>query len=349
MKVVYVYTGHKLFMAWGKGVANETCPFVDPRLFNLSRMNYPKSSLIYILNEFVRKRSYMVQLLAGLTSFSIPKADVYVIESINNILPVLMRKPKHAKIILINGDPTFYQLPEMTGITKSVLLKYLKHVDGIISLSDHVCKLSKKFTDVPNRVNLPWFDVEKFTKMRADLSSNDICYVGGTLEIKRTDLVAQVFEKMNKLHGSKLYIVGSLVDRSPTLDRNLDNKDVKITGWIDDPENYLKKCGFYLNPARIEAFGLNVIEAMAVGIPPLVTDECGAAQVVRKISPKLIIKPTVEDIVDRMEWLNSDMEMKKKLGEQCRKEAMKYTKEWSVNNFRKHFNEILEEIKVNPH
>ena len=345
MKVVYLYTGHKLFMAWGKGVSDKAYPFVDPWLYNLERVDYSKYNPLYIINEFVRKSPFMVQLFAALTSFRIPKADVYLIESINNLLPVLIRKPKHAKIILINGDPTFYNLPEMTGITKSVLLKYLKKVDGIISLSDHVCKLSKKFTDVPNKVNLPWFNVKKFTKYRADLNSKNICFIGSTLNIKRSELVVKSFLEMNKKYGSKLYIVGSLLDNNPTLQKNVNHKDFNITGVHDSPEIFLAKCGFYLNPARIEAFGVNVLEAMAMGIPPLVTDECGAAQVVRKVSPKLIVKPTVEDIVDKMEWLNSDMEMKKNLGEKCRKEAMKYTKEWSVNNFRKNFKEILEEIK----
>ena len=345
MKVVYVNTDHKLFMAWGKSVAEEEYQFVDPRLFNLWRVDYPKWHPVYIVNEFIRKRAYLIQLLAAMTSFRIPKADVYLVESIVNLLPVLIRKPKHAKIIMINGDPTFYQLPDTTGLTKKVMLKYLSKVDGIISLSDHVYHLSKKFTNVPNKVNLPWFDVEKFTRYRADLNSKDICFIGSPFNIKRPELVVEAFLRMNKKYGSKLYIVGSFLDANPILKKHINHKDLTITGVQECPEDFLRKCGFYLNPARVEAFGLNILEAMAVGIPPLVTDECGAAQVVRKISPKLIIKPDAEEIVDRMEWLNSDMEMKKNLGEKCRKEAMKYTKEWSVNNFRKNFKEILEEIK----
>jgi UDP-glucose:(heptosyl)LPS alpha-1,3-glucosyltransferase len=55
---------------------------------------------------------------------------------------------------------------------------------------------------------------------------------------------------------------------------------VKFLGGRDDPRPYYAAADFFLLPTRYDPFPNTVLEAMAMGLPAIVSSRCGAAEVI---------------------------------------------------------------------
>ena len=62
----------------------------------------------------------------------------------------------------------------------------------------------------------------------------------------------------------------------------------------------MKKCSVYVNAARMEPFGINVIEGMCAGLIPVVTENVGAKDVVQRLEPSLIVKTDPKRIAEKV-------------------------------------------------
>lgn len=49
-------------------------------------------------------------------------------------------------------------------------------------------------------------------------------------------------------------------------------RHVTLTGWTEDPAQYLQECGVLLSVSAFESFGLNISEAQALGLPCVIYD-----------------------------------------------------------------------------
>ena len=58
---------------------------------------------------------------------------------------------------------------------------------------------------------------------------------------------------------------------------------VEILGYVKNKESFYQKIDLLLHPAKLEAFGMIVPEALSLGIPVLSSKETGAS----KINPEL--------------------------------------------------------------
>ncbi len=327
-KTVFLYWGpHPLHLQWGKLVSKEQISIV-PKFFTPP----------------MKANTFLTQISAFFRSLIVPTADVYFIEGLVCLLPAAIRGGKNAKIIMINSDKFFFNYGRANLLSKWIYKKYLKRIDGIISTSELMKKEAQKYTGVPNAVVYPYVD-EKFFKFHANLNSKDIVYVGGLNRGKGIDILISSFASLSKKHKNKLTLVG-IIDEEPVVRAASGNKRIILTGkYTKEPEKYLSAAGNYINAARIEPFGINVLEAMAVGIPPIVSKNCGAAEIVRNISPKIVVAPTPAAIEKAFGWLNSDLGRKKDLGKRARKIALQFSEESCVRNFIIRYSLLMKEIK----
>lgn len=320
MKTTFIWSyPHPLHKKWADSVATKSAPFL-PKIFLNARSSTP----------------LIGQSLSIIKSMMIPKSDVYLLEGMNCALPAIIRKRKNTKLILINSDTFFYDLEHAKGVKKKIYLWYLKRIDGIISTSEMMKKLVEKYTSAPNRVVYPGINPE-FFKADADYTSKNIAHGLSLLrKQKGTDLVIEAFNKMKD--KDKLYLIGDIGDVEIP-----HNKNIIATGWVDSPNKYLSRCSIYVNPARFEPFGMNIVEAMAAGLVPIVSENCGAKDIVRKISPKLIIKTNVTEILKTIDWLSRG-NRKELLGKKAKKIARGCVVKNSIKNFKKAFYELIGEI-----
>ncbi len=292
----------------------------------------------FLINNFRDASPFVHQILATFNAFTIPRSDIYLLEGITCILPAIIREKKNSKIIILNCDNFFEDVfPKSKGIKRKLYEWYIKHIDGVISNSEYVKDISEKYIDVPNFVVNPGIN-KKFFKVNANYNSGNIAHgLSAIRKQKGSDLVIEAFEKIKK--SNKLYLIGPKKDVIIP-----DDSKIILTGWTDHPEEYLKKCSIFVNPARTEPFGMNIIEAMAAGFAPIISKNCGAKEAVEKLDKKLIIKPTVSEIIKAINWLN-ESNRKEVLGKKAKIIAKKYMKEESIKRFRKTFFELVKEIK----
>lgn len=280
----------------------------------------------------------VTQMMAFVKGFFIPNAKVYLIEGVATVPSVLF---KRGKVICINSDTFFFNLKKSSWIKKFYSNLLLKKIDGFITTSKMMEEIQKE-TGKPSEIVYPFMDRPELFKINPDFESNNIFLIGARYE-KGADVVIDVFKKYKKINpDATLTIVGT----GEFYVEETKKAGGSAPGFVkyDNISQFFEKAGIYLNPSRHDSFGVNVIESMAAGIPPLVSEHCGAKEVVRKVSEKLIVPLDSDEIIKRIEWLKSDRKRYFEMSMKCKSLAKEFSKEKSIAQFKKNFYALLDKI-----
>jgi UDP-glucose:(heptosyl)LPS alpha-1,3-glucosyltransferase len=79
-----------------------------------------------------------------------------------------------------------------------------------------------------------------------------------------------------KIAGVSPEVVSHLIEKSDT--------DVEILGFVKDKKSFYQSINLLLHPAKMEAFGMVISEALCMQIPVLCSSECGASEISQKTS-----------------------------------------------------------------
>jgi len=325
MKRTFVYWGpHRLHIEWGRLVADQNVAIIPRFLPHRWRFIMP-----------------ITQFFSLLSSLYTPTADTYFLEGFNCIIPAWMKKKGRSKIIMINSDTTFVVSKDWKGLKKWVFNKLLPSVDGMISTSTFIKDIADKTYKVPNYVVNPYVD-SKFFRIKS--GGNNIIQIGGLRDGKGTDLLLKTFDIVRKKLGNKLICAGPVLEKQYA--KVYQDKDVKVTGWTDEPEKYLKQSGYYVNLSRHDSFGVSVLEALAAGVIPIVSDKCGAKEVVEKLDASLVVPLDPKMAAGVILKLEKDPKRKKALVLRGRILAKAYTREKCMKNFLTAFTKLESEINA---
>lgn len=204
-------------------------------------------------------------------------------------------------------------------------------------------ELSKSYAISEDRVSVmhPGVSIERFScldarscreriRARHGLSASDvvICFVGMNFEIKRLDLTLQGIAGM-KCDGffpalPRLLIVGK-GNAEPYLKmaKTLGISDqVVFAGVTDEVEAYYLASDLFVMPSRMDTFGLVVLEAMAAGLPVVISANVGAADLVTQGISGFILpeSPTAQDMTASLIRLMNP-ELRRSMGEAARQVA----------------------------
>lgn len=130
--------------------------------------------------------------------------------------------------------------------------------------------------------------------MRADIregygfTENDsvALFVGMNFEIKRLDLVIEALSNAARIRPEArpaLIVVGR-GDRKRYMAQAQDlgiGDRVKFAGVTDRMDAYYSSADLFVMPSRFDTFGLVVLEAMAAGLPVIITERTGARDLVQ--------------------------------------------------------------------
>jgi UDP-glucose:(heptosyl)LPS alpha-1,3-glucosyltransferase len=167
-------------------------------------------------------------------------------------------------------------------------------------------------------------------RARHGLSASDvvICFVGMNFEIKRLDLTLQGIAGMRCGGFSpplpKLLIVGK-GNAGPYLKmaEDLGIRDrVVFAGVTDEVEAHYLASDVFVMPSRMDTFGLVVLEAMAAGLPVVISANVGAADLVTHGGSGFILpdNPTAQDMSASLIRLMNP-EQRRSMGEAARQIA----------------------------
>lgn len=178
---------------------------------------------------------------------------------------------------------------------------FISHCDAVITISEKDEKLVKKYYGFSNvKVITPYFNLEG----EPVKDGKDICFLGKMDRQENTDAAKRLIDIYRQLDDTdaELYIIGA--NPPETLQAMADDK-IHITGFVDDPGEYMKK-------AKVAAFPLNagagvkikVLNAMNLGIP-VVTTMVGA-EGIDEDGEAILLAETQEEFIKKINLLLHD-------------------------------------------
>jgi glycosyltransferase involved in cell wall biosynthesis len=169
----------------------------------------------------------------------------------------------------------------------------------LILLNSQVAK--QTFIDAgfePERlvVLTPPVNTERFHPVKKPDSVFRVLYVGTIEPRKGVHYLIDAFEAA-QIPNSELLLVGSVSSRAMKLliqEKLSKNPRIKQEQWDfnqSDPTEVFGRCSILVLPSVEDGFGLVALEAMACGLPVIVTSHCGAADVVAEGVNGFVISP----------------------------------------------------------
>jgi UDP-glucose:(heptosyl)LPS alpha-1,3-glucosyltransferase len=201
---------------------------------------------------------------------------------------------------------------------------------------DHYGVGPERVIIIPNAVNVEQFSpiyrpiACKMIRQQHQLSESDIVFlfVGGDWERKGVPTLLQAFARIRQ-NGQKLMIVGhgNQAHYLRICERLGITQNVTFVSHTDQVHYYYAAADVFVFPSRYEAFALTPLEAMASGLPILVSKVAGVNEIMEDgVHGLLLDDPLdVSELSRKMELLASDASLRAFLG----KNARQLTEEWT--------------------
>lgn len=197
----------------------------------------------------------------------------------------------------------------------TILRPYLEGAIGYHALTveerDAIYRLypRAKVTVIPNGIKPFKESIGKSVGYEAD---DDVRIIGflGRIDIrhKGLDLLLEAVSRVSdELHGynTKVLIAGPFKNASDerTFRRLLVGDGSGVVQYVGpqygaDKDRFLKKCDVFIHTSRCEGMPMAVLEAMARGIPSVVTEETNMGDVLRSAKAGLVCSGSVESIAE---------------------------------------------------
>lgn len=263
------------------------------------------------------------------------------------------------RIVCLADDesPYFIKSRYYRGLSYSANVFALRSYDGIICIGKMVTDIVKEIVGsrpIPIRTGVNGVSAKRLTQLltipRHSANVNIVCIANGPggwrTWYKGIDLMLAAFaEVADEIPTCTIQIVGSWDnDEVQKLKLTLPSsaaERVQFLGYQSNFGDVLANAGLCLHIGRGEAWGIGVLEAMAAGVPAMVSEWTGAKECVAQVDPALIVPLDLKEIASRLRWYVrlSDAD-RKDLAEKSRQVAAQYTEARAVSSFADNFKEI---------
>jgi glycosyltransferase involved in cell wall biosynthesis len=136
-------------------------------------------------------------------------------------------------------------------------------------------------------------DVERFKPGRRP-SIFRVIFSGALIERKGVHHLLEAWHRLN-FRDAELWLVGSVHEEAKPYLKQFWRDNIRVVGFVRDPENYLNQGTIYVFPSRLEGSAKTVYEAAACGLPIITTREAG--DVVRDGVEGIIVQPGDVDAI----------------------------------------------------
>ncbi|MFB3066624.1 MAG: N-acetyl-alpha-D-glucosaminyl L-malate synthase BshA [Planctomycetota bacterium] len=190
----------------------------------------------------------------------------------------------HGTDVTLVGQDKSYLAPTRFGIERS---------DAVTAVSEHLRAQTDGFLCrnctihvIPNFIDTSRYNPERCSETRARFAPRGekvLMHVSNFRPVKRVGDVVRVFAAVQAETPARLLLVGDGPDlpAAEALAEELGVREhVEVLGQQSSVERLLRAADLFLLPSETESFGLAALEAMACGVPPLVSDVGGLPEVV---------------------------------------------------------------------
>lgn len=290
-----------------------------------------------------------------------PERDVYVTENdaVLYAAPVLKRRHPDATVVhlaasdrllgsLCVGRPDRSRLWTAkrcanSRVDHAILRRILRrYCDGVVAVSEFARdRVRAAAPDLPVRVATPYVQPEVAAALSGvdpDLDAPVAVAVGAWREHKGFDLLVEAWPRVRERHpDAELRLVGP--DHPGAY---ADTLGVTVRGFVPDLAAELSAASLCVHPARIEAFGVSVVEAMRAGVPAVVTETTGARSAVEAVEESLVVPPTPRALADAVaDYFDAPAERRRALSAASVEASESYAAEERIPAFRRALGGVL--------
>jgi len=261
---------------------------------------------------------------------------------LNSYLPFMQQQIQQELKYL--ADPT---VATMSPWMIKRFLAECSQADLIVVLSEVAKKtfLQAGFNSEKIAVLTPFVDTERFRPSAKNDDVFRVLYVGTIEPRKGVHYLISSFLQAN-IPDSELLIVGGASTRALRIlmENTLSqNSQIKQEFWDfsrTDPTKIFSKCSVLVLPSVEDGFGLVALEAMACGIPIIVTSQCGAADLVTPGVNGFVIPPRdIAKLAEKLAYLAANPAISSQMGKSARHTAEQHistTYQHQLNEIFKH-------------
>jgi len=185
-----------------------------------------------------------------------------------------------------------------------------KYVTEIITNSKRNAKLIAKRYNRRSKVIYPPINLKIYVGKRTSNKPIEgefvMLQVGSLVKLKNqvSSIIALKIIKKD-IPKSKLIILGNgpWKKRLICLSKELKlTKDIMFMDYIEEEAlaKIYRSCDLYLSPVLEQSFGLTPFEAIASGTPAIVSRRCGAAEIIQRYAPEMLIEPKPRDLANKI-------------------------------------------------
>ncbi len=174
-----------------------------------------------------------------------------------------------------------------------------------------------------------WFKGNPIIKVKNDRPR--IIFAGGVGIRKGVPWLLRAFHKLSK--KADLYLYGYVEKSFESTLHKLAGSAVKVCGPISAKNLAIeyRKADIFCLPSIEEGFGLSVLQAMASGLPVVITENVGASDIIKNGLDGFIVPPFNEHALrDSLEFLIDDHNQRLKMGKAAFKNV---SNNWTLDNY----------------
>lgn len=195
---------------------------------------------------------------------------------------------------------------------------FKKYVIAVLKKSDYVICQSKEWQRYfsglcPHRLDRyvvvnNWIDISRYEKLISERTSSTniyrVLFLGWITKEKGIfDLIEAIWVVKKSIPNIEVYVAGNgkdMIEASELVRTKGLEKILFLKGWISNDEKMrlLKESDVFILPSHAEGFPYSVLEAMASGLPVILTNFQSANEVVDKESGVVVEIGNVEQISD---------------------------------------------------
>jgi len=294
---------------------------------------------------------------------SFPERDVYVLENADAVYaaPLVKTVAPDSVVVLLAAHGIFglesYDFASDAALKGAVrraeryldakLVRALvrRYVDASLAISSFVADYVRLHApETPVRPVEPYVQPEVADRLDAAtpaLDANRAVTVSAARDHKGVDLLVEAWPAVReRVPDATLHVVGAghpeEYARTP---------GVEVRGYVEDLTAELAASSLYVHPARVEAFGVSVVEAMRAGVVPLVTETTGAFPVVADVADDLVVEPDPGALADTVaDYFERPVGERERLSAAAREAAAPFDADTKRDEFAETFEALLADV-----
>jgi glycosyltransferase involved in cell wall biosynthesis len=234
-----------------------------------------------------------------------------------------------------SGRKIYITLDRFLNYTMTSALVYVSNQVFSLYLSEHWTPIDRSFV-VQNGIDLgPYRSNPDRIKLRATFKIAPdlpvITYVGRLSNEKGVDTLLEAAATLKNVYQSKfkVWLIGTGEQeqelRSMVNDLNL-QEDVDFLGQHEQVTDFLLASDCFVLPSRQEAMSIAIIEAMAAGLPCVVTDVGDNAQIIHDGQQGFVIsQDSIDSLANILHKLILDADLRQRLGTSAQLKAQDFS------------------------